>query len=176
MGDRADPTATLDLAALKAYFGSLGDVSFALLFGSHARGQAGPLSDVDVAVMLDGSPDGDRCWKRRLEIMGDLTSLLHTDEVDVAILNEVPVALRYRVFRDGVVLSCRDRRRMVEFQARTLSEYFDFLPILERHNRAIIEGARTGKLFHGYNRHRGSLERYRRIRERLKGAAGPDVR
>ena len=39
--------------ALEAYFAALDDVVLAYLFGSYARGQAGPLSDVDVAVLLN---------------------------------------------------------------------------------------------------------------------------
>lgn len=43
-----------DLAPYKAmienYFASLHEVELAYLFGSQARGQAGPLSDVDVAI------------------------------------------------------------------------------------------------------------------------------
>jgi uncharacterized protein len=176
MSDQADPTATLDLTALKAYFETREDVAFALLYGSHARGRAGPLSDVDVGVYLTGAPDGAQCFDVRLRMIVDLMGVLKTDDVDVAILNQTPLALTYRVFRDGVLLSCNDRRAMIEFKARALSEYLDFLPILERHNRAILERARTGRLLDGYNPRRGSLERHRRLRERLAREAKPELR
>jgi predicted nucleotidyltransferase len=144
--------------ALEAYFAALDDVVLAYLFGSHARGQAGPLSDIDVAVLLAGQPDDSRCFDMRLEIIGGLIDILRADDVDVAILNQTPLALRYRVLRDGVLLFCRDHQAMIE-----------------RHEHAILERARKGELLHGHNPHRGTLERYRRLRERLKGTATPDV-
>jgi len=174
-----NPPRTLDLAqhrsALERYFAALDDVVTAYLFGSHARGQAGPLSDVDVAVLLAGAPDDARCFDRRLEIIGGLMDILHVNDVDVAILNQVPLALRYRVLRDGVLLYCRDQQVRIEFTARTVSEYLDFKPILQRHERAILERARKGELLRGYNPHRGALARYRRLCERLAGTAKPDV-
>jgi predicted nucleotidyltransferase len=171
--------ATFDLNeykhALEGYFASRDDLVLAYLFGSHARGQAGPLSDVDVAVLLAGQPDDGHCFDVRLEVIGGLMDILHSNNVDVAILNQVPLALRYRIVRDGVLLFCRDRPAMVAFKARTVSEYLDFKPVIERHERAILERARKGELLHGYNPHRGALERYRQLRERLEGAATTDV-
>ncbi len=161
--------------ALESYFASLDSVMLAYLFGSRARGTSGPLSDVDVAVLLRGAPDEDLMFDMRLEIIGGLMGILHINDVDVVILNQMPLALRFRVLRDGVLLYCRDRQAMIEFTARTVSEYLDFKPVLERHERAILEKARKGELLSGYNPYRGTLKRYRQLRERLKGAAEPDV-
>jgi len=160
---------------LESYFGSLDSVMLAYLFGSRARGTGGPLSDVDVAVLLVGAPDEDLMFDMRLEIIGGLMGILHINDVDIVILNQMPLALRFRVLRDGVLLYCRDRQAMIEFTARTVSEYLDFKPVLERHERAILEKARKGELLSGYNPYRGTLKRYRQLREQLKGAAEPDV-
>jgi len=166
---------TLDLsahkAALEGYFRALPGVVLAYLFGSYARGQAGPLSDVDVAVLLADGPSSAHCFEMRLEIIGGLMGILHFDDVDVLILNQAPPALRYRVLRDGLLLFCGDEQTRIEFTARTVSEYLDLKPMIERHQRAILERAAKGELLHGYNPHRGALERYRRTRERLKRAA-----
>jgi len=90
--------------------------------------------------------------------MGDLMDSLHANEVDVAILYQAPPALRYRVLRAGVLLYCRDRDQMIAFRMRTVNDYLDFKLILERHERALIERARKGELFDGYNHHRGALD------------------
>jgi predicted nucleotidyltransferase len=160
---------------LEQYFALLDGVVLAYLFGSHARGRAWAHSDVDVAVLLDGYPDADRCFEMRLEIIGGLMELFHTDDVDVLILNQAPPALRYAVLRDGIVLFCRDRQAMIEFRLRALNEYLDFKPILKRHARAILDKARKGKLLSGYNPYRGTLERHRESRERTAGTLPPDV-
>ncbi len=140
-------------AALEQYFASLEGVVLAYLFGSHARGRAWAQSDVDVAVLLEGRPDNDQCFDMRLEVIGGLMGILHTNDVDVLILNQAPPALRYAVLRDGIVLFCRDRQAMIEFRVRTLNEYLDFKPFLKRHGDAILEKARKGKLLSGYDAH-----------------------
>lgn len=161
--------------SLERYFASLNGVVLAYLFGSHARGRAWAHSDVDVAVLLEGSPDDDRCFDMRLEVIGGLMGILHTNDVDVLILNQAPPALRYAVLRDGVLLFCRDRRAMIEFRVRALNEYLDFKPILKRHGDAILEKARKGELLSGYDPYKDTLERYRRLRERLAESTPADV-
>lgn len=146
---------------------SLEGVVLAYLFGSHARGQAWAHSDVDVALLLAGRPDDDRCLAIRLEAIGKLTAVLGTDEVDVVILNQAPPALKYAVLRDGILLACLDESARVAFYVHTLNAYLDFRPVLRRHERALLERARTGDLLYGYNPHRGSLEHYQRVRERV---------
>ena len=160
---------------LEQYFASLDGVVLAYLFGSHARGRAWKHSDVDVAVLLVGHPDDDRCFDVRLEVIGGMMDIFQTDDVDVLVLNQAPPALRYAVLRDGIVLFCRDRQAMIEFRVRAVNEYLDFKPILKRHERAILEKARKGELLSGYDPYRGALERYRQLRERLAETPPPDV-
>jgi predicted nucleotidyltransferase len=161
--------------ALAQYFASLDEVVLAYLFGSHARGQAWARSDVDVAVLLENRPADSHCLDTRLEVIGGLMEILHTDDVDVVILNQAPPALRYAVLRDGLLFFCRDHQAMIEFHVRALNEYLDFRPILKRHERAIMEKARKGELLSGYDPYHGTLERYRRLRERFVETPPPDV-
>ena len=138
-----------DLDALSAYFEKQENVLFALLFGSQARGTAGPLSDVDIAVMLPSRIEPMPMFRRRLVLMGELASLLRTNDVDVAVMNDTSLALRYRVYRDGVLLACQDRAAFIASKSRTVVEYLDFLPLLERMNRTVIRRAARGELIRG---------------------------
>ena len=70
-------------------------VRLALLFGSHARGQATARSDVDLAVLARGVD--------RLELAAAL-SLAVDREVDVIDLNEATIPMREELVRDAVVL------------------------------------------------------------------------
>jgi predicted nucleotidyltransferase len=162
---------SVDIDALGRYFGSRRHVLFAYLFGSHARGQAGPLSDVDTAIFLDNSVAFDRYFDERLEMTGGVMDVLGVDEVDVAILNQTPIALNYRVVRDGVVLLCRDRNARLHWEAMTRSRYFDFKPFIERYERAVLEQARRGVLTRGCGRDSQSPERHPAVRERAEGDA-----
>jgi uncharacterized protein len=170
----ADPI-VVDLEALDRYFASRDDVLAAWVFGSHARGDAGPLSDVDVAVLLDERACQD-LFRARLRIIAELTGVLGTNDVDVIVLNETPLTLNYRVMRDGVLAHCRDRQAMVDFKWRTVSEYLDFKPFLERYERILLERAARGELRHGYNPHRGALDPHRRLRECPGATTDADVR
>ncbi|MBN1250065.1 MAG: nucleotidyltransferase domain-containing protein [Anaerolineae bacterium] len=161
--------------ALAAYFAAVGDVSLAYLFGSFARDEAWAFSDVDIAVLLKPQTGRRACLEARLRIAAEVADIVSTEDVDVLILNEAPPALAYAVLRDGVLLFCRDPETRIDFHVRTVNAYLDFKPILERHERAILESARRGELLDGYNRHRGALERYQRVRERLARTPPPDL-
>ncbi|MFN8475079.1 MAG: nucleotidyltransferase domain-containing protein [Anaerolineae bacterium] len=162
-------------SAIERVFASVGHVLVAYLFGSQARGQAGPLSDVDFAVLFDKALPEDRYLDTQLQLMDELGRAVEHDEVDIVVLNQAPLALAYRVLRDGILVFCSDEDARVQFTARTVIMYLDFKPVIERHEHAILERARRGELLNGYNPHRGALERYRQLRERLKGASDSDV-
>ncbi len=155
-----------EMQRLAHYLADQPDVLVAYLFGSNARGGATPLSDVDIAVLAPKTISRDQAFELRLALIDGLQGLLHREALDVVVLNEVPLALRYRVLRDGMVLACRDEQVRILYQADTISRYLDFKPVIERHERAILERARRGELLNGYNPYRGALARYRQQRER----------
>jgi len=150
-------------------------VVLAYLFGSHASGRAGPLSDVDVAVLLTGRPSARGCFKRRLDIIGGLMSLFHMNDVDVVILNQAPLALRYQVVRSGILVHCADRQAAIRFRVETLNLYFDFKPILDHHRRVFFAKIRAGEMLSGYNPHRGAVERHKKRRANPARAQEADV-
>lgn len=118
------------------------DVAAAWLFGSRARGAPGPLSDIDVAVLLaEGAPTA----TRQLELAVALTAALGTDAIDVVVVNDAPIDLAFRVVRDGELLLCRDDAARLRHRARTIAEYLDTAPlrasIAEGQRRRLAEGS-----------------------------------
>ncbi len=111
------------------------DVLVAYLFGSSARGTAGPLSDVDVGVLLaaDGDPS-----RRQIELIGEVAAAIGSNQVDLVVLNEAPVALAYRVLRDGRQILCRDERARIRHFVETVDRYLDMEPF----RRALADGVR----------------------------------
>ncbi len=171
MTTNMDATLAENLPALGAYFRRRGDVLLAYLYGSYARGTAGPLSDVDVAVLLEGAPDARERFQARLDVTGAGMEILERDDVDVAVLNEAPLALAFRVIYDGVLLHARSRAARRDYVARITIEYLDFQPCLALWERAVFERARRGELTRGPNPHRGALDRYL---GRTQGATNPE--
>jgi hypothetical protein len=101
------------------------EVLVAYLFGSVARGTSGPLSDVDVAVLLS---DGVDPFAAQLDLMGDIASAIRSDEVDVVVLNTAPVSLAYRVLRDGVLLLSRNDVARIRHRVGVIDRYLDMEP------------------------------------------------
>ena len=117
-----------EMAAVKRYLSRRDDVAFAYLFGSRVKGAPSPLSDVDIAVYLTEGPFSEKC----LTIVGDLIDILHTDNVDLILLNAASEALRARVIRNRVILADNLPFSRHLFESRTMRAYMDFSKIENR--------------------------------------------
>jgi predicted nucleotidyltransferase len=119
---------------IRAYFDRRpAGVVAAYLFGSVARGDFRPGSDVDLAVLFAEDPP------RTLEGLGlDLADEIQSElrvPVQVVVLNTAPCDLVHRVLRDGRLLADRDPSSRIRFEVRVRNEYFDLQPLLERYRR-----------------------------------------
>ena len=105
----------------------------AMLIGSQARGEAGPLSDVDIAVWHDPEIEDS---KQQLDFQLSLTKAaldaLGTDGVNVVMLNQATPLLQHRAIRDAVLLVERDRAQRVRFETRAILEFLDLKPLYEQ--------------------------------------------
>lgn len=133
---------------LRAALAERSEVLEAYLFGSQARGDARPSSDVDVAVFVDPLYEGASGFGPAADVAADLIAALGRNDVDVVLLNEAPPVLYHRVIRDGVRLLSRDLAKTTTREGQAMSRYIDFKPALEIMHRAqrqrIAEG-RFGK-------------------------------
>ncbi len=156
----------VDLAGLATYFAGQADVIAAYLFGSLARGQAGPMSDVDIAVLLDASMDDEAIVERQLELMMALDRFADR-EVQVVILNRAAPPLAYQVIRDGRLLFERSRAERVAFEVRTMKLYFDLQPMLAEQNRALLTRIQEGSFGKRGHRDSRAIDAARGIHSRL---------
>jgi predicted nucleotidyltransferase len=133
----------LQEVAARAFEGE--PVVFAYLFGSQATGKTHPRSDVDVAVYLEASVPRDRYLDYRLKLPAGLEKA-RVGNVEVIVLNNVPLRLRGRVLREGKLLYSRDEPARVRYVSKTLREFFDFeihsRPLDEKFLRDIASGIR----------------------------------
>lgn len=93
-----------------------------LLFGSRARGEETSRSDVDLCLVLPSGKDTpeDR-MTARLAYMPSIG-------VDIHVFQLLPLYIRSRVLREGVVLYCRDMDELYTIAYRTAEAYEDFKP------------------------------------------------
>lgn len=119
-------------------------VTLAYLFGSAARGETTPLSDVDVAVYLDGLDRAERT-DVHLPLLSDLQEVVGDGEVDLILLNDAPSGLAYDII-GGQLLYCADERRQVEIEAGILSAYLDEQTLHETRYRLIRRRILAGRM------------------------------
>ena len=131
------------LAALREALARRPEILEAYVFGSFARGEAQPHSDVDVAVYLASVPA--RGLGADAEIAADLMRALGSDRVDVVVLNQAPPLLYHRVLRDGIRLVARDLAATSVREGRALSRYCDYVPQLAKIRAARAERRARGE-------------------------------
>ena len=113
-------------------------VRFAYLYGSVARGDAHPGSDLDIAIMFDRSVPAAERLSRELALGLAFDARLGGERADVRDLAAMPLILRGRVATEGALLFSRDEEGRVAFEVATRNEYFDFLPAYRAYQEASL--------------------------------------
>lgn len=110
----------------------------AFLFGSQAKEKTGSLSDIDIAVFLDERVPREKYFDVKLHLLGELMDLLKRNDIDLVILNEAPPLLSYRVLKEGVLIFCQDKKKLLENEVRTVLRYLDWKPFLEKYTEEVF--------------------------------------
>ena len=113
-----------------------------MLFGSTARGQAGPRSDVDLGVLLEpDTPDV------RSKVESELWRAAERT-LDLIFLDKAPPLLRFEIARDGVLLHQEQDHLWTDFKTRAMLDWWDWAPTAKRIEEALIRRLRE-KVAHG---------------------------
>lgn len=71
----------------------------------------------------------------QMELIGEFTGLLKTNNVDLVIINDSPLLFTYNVIRDGIILKSDEPVR-VKFETKIMSRYLDERYHIQRHAKA----------------------------------------
>jgi len=134
-------TAPEPSAKVRAVLEEHPEVRHALLFGSRARGVAGPSSDLDLAVeVIDGAV------LDRLGLMRELSAAtgLEVDVVDVSPGRRIGYPLLNALSRDGVTIYEGAPHAEAEFRTRALLQSSLDRPAYERMRDAYLDRLAAG--------------------------------
>ena len=120
-------------ALLRDFFRDRREFVAVYLFGSQARGQARPDSDVDLGLLYATPPEA-TLLAQPYELEADLSRRLGR-HVSCTVLNTAPPDLVHRVLRDGIIVAETDKSRRIAFEVKLRNEYFDLLPKLREYRK-----------------------------------------
>ena len=104
-------------------------ITMAYLYGSTAKGQSTPLSDVDIAlVLIDDRVASSERLIFELKIEEELARFCELNRADVRVINNSPIMVQGEIVTNGILIYCTDDDARIEFECLTRSLYFDFLP------------------------------------------------
>lgn len=109
------------------------EVLAALIFGSAARQEQTPLSDVDICLVMMPRANPFKpvaLTDKRLEYMKD-------SPLDVQIFQQLPLYVRNRVLKQGQVLFTRDESLLYELAFHTAQAFEDFRHIYYEYLREV---------------------------------------
>lgn len=130
--------------------------TLACMFGSRAESNVGPLSDYDIAVLLDRDADHEPAC---LQLTRQIRRELQAEAIDLVLLNEAPVELAFNVIANGRLIYQRDPGTRVEYEATVMSRYYDLLPMLRAQRQNILRGDDYDRRVQRYRAAPGRTER-----------------
>lgn len=120
--------------ALRAGLAAEPSVRLAYLFGSQARGDAGPNSDVDLAVWTEP-----RLSLIELGAVAERIGRAIPVPLDLVDLRETPPLLARQVVAEGEALLVRDADLKLDFELETVRRYEDTRPLRAVQQRLLKE-------------------------------------
>ncbi len=97
------------------------NIIFAYIFGGLLKGKPNPLSDVDIAVYVKNIKKLDY-----INLFGNISNILGTDEIDLVILNTAQLSLAGRILQNRKILVDKDPFFRHKYESKILREFFDF--------------------------------------------------
>ena len=116
-----------DIQTIAEEIGKIKGVKAVYLFGSYARGRFGPLSDIDLCII------GKLNEGEKFNVYG-----FCTDNLDVSVFDDLPIYIKFRVLREGRPLIVKDIEFLNFTKIKTMQEYLDFKPILNKYVREVL--------------------------------------
>ncbi|MFZ5651082.1 MAG: type VII toxin-antitoxin system MntA family adenylyltransferase antitoxin [Bacillota bacterium] len=108
---------------LQNYFSNNSMIIAAFLYGSYGTETQTRLSDVDLAILLNVNKIS---FDDELKISSDIRSLTGEDDINIMILNDIPLPLQYSILSTGNRIYEKDINTLNDFIEYVTKMYLDF--------------------------------------------------
>jgi uncharacterized protein len=115
------------------------DIIALIVFGSAATGKLKPLSDIDLAVLLDDKMNKNQLFEKELDLRSEISQILGSEEFDLVNMNLSPARFVHNILREGKLLFCKNKSVLVDFIEKNTREYLDFKYYREEFDRTFRE-------------------------------------
>ncbi|SKA75572.1 Nucleotidyltransferase domain-containing protein [Caloramator quimbayensis] len=123
-----------NIAQLKKIFDKYGDkIDAAYLFGSVHKRTVNPLSDIDIAILINIQYEYMSNMIEE-EVFEDISRCLKTDEIDLICLNNAPLSMQYGVIKDKEILYYYDKQKLIDYETMIIMNYLDIKPMRDSLN------------------------------------------
>lgn len=129
---RGEAMQEIRIKEITPLFGVYPFIAAAYQFGSTVRDQAGPLSDLDIAILVDEerAPSAMDLLRIELLLAYELQKHLNVPEVDLVTVNRLSPALQHAVLRTGRLIYEAAPQYRIRFTQQVIQAYLDFQPTL----------------------------------------------
>lgn len=121
--------------SLAKYLKEDNNISFAYLYGSFKDyDDAVGFRDIDIAFYVTGGKDAlDYALEKSAEM-----SHKYNLSVECVPFNIAPLFFKYRIFREGTLLFCKDENMMTDMMEETVADALDFMPLRQEAIRELV--------------------------------------
>jgi len=119
-------------------------VQLIYVFGSCAGGQAGPLSDLDLAYLAQKEIS----WEEEARILNELIDIFREEAIDLVNLKKAPLTLVHRILKEGKCLYASSPQARIDFETKKEAEYYDTAPLRKEYFDKMLEKLQDGTFWH----------------------------
>jgi predicted nucleotidyltransferase len=113
------------------------NILFSYLYGSYAYGIIHSESDIDVAVYITPS-EMNEYLKMEKRILSSLIDKIHTDKIDLRIINTLPLILQYQILKEGIPILIKDEQARVDFETQVMIRFFELKPYIDEYREMLL--------------------------------------
>ncbi len=117
----------------------ISEINALILFGSIAKGNRKPLSDIDLALLFKKDVKKEKYPYIELLVFNIISSTLKTEEFDLITLNDAPPKISYNILKEGKVLFIKDKASFIDFKENIIKYYLDFKYYEDEFNKIFLE-------------------------------------